>query len=85
MCFFKAPSISTPMVATPDPLPDPEEAKKVESVDFGGSSESDTESASGIKGEKAKGKSSLKINKPKVNAKIGANYSISAPKAKYVK
>ncbi|UTQ78167.1 hypothetical protein [Aeromonas phage JELG-KS1] len=75
MCFMKAPSISTAVPTTPDPLADPAGAPKVESVDFGGSSESDTETASGIKGEKAKGKSSLKINKPKANAKIGANYS----------
>lgn len=74
MCFMKAPSISTPEVKTPDPLPDPEAAPKVESVDFGGSAKSDTETASGIKGEKAKGKSSLKITKPKSSIKMtGAN------------
>lgn len=84
MCFFKAPTVNVPEVKTPDPLPDPADAPKVESVDFGGSAETDTETASGIKGEKAQGKSSLKINKPKVNAKIGANYSIKAPTTKKV-
>ena len=84
MCF-STPKISVPEVKTPDPLPDPTDAPKVESVDFGGSSDSDTETASGIKGEKSKGKSSLKINKPKVNAKIGANYTIKPPKAKPTK
>lgn len=82
MCFMKAPSISTPQVVAPAPLPEPEDAPKVETIDFGGSSESDTETASDIKGEKSKGKSSLKIARSTVNKKIGANYTISSPKAK---
>lgn len=73
MCFMKSPNISTPMVSTPDPLPEPDAAKKVESVDFGGSATPDTESASGVKGAKATGKSSLRINRPKEAAKVGAN------------
>lgn len=73
MCFMKAPKISTPEVKAPEPLADPADAPKVESVDFGGSSESDTTTASGIKGEKAKGKSSLKINKTPTVSKTGAN------------
>lgn len=81
MCFMKAPNISTPQVSTPAPLPDPADAPKVETVDFGGSSESDTETASGIKGEKAQGKSSLKINRTKATAKVGANYAQPTKKA----
>lgn len=72
MCFMKAPKISTPEVKTPDPLPEPADAPKVESVDFGGSSASDTQTASGVKGEKAKGKSSLKISKAPMQS-IGVN------------
>lgn len=82
MCFMKAPSISTPQVTAPAPLPEPDDAPKVETIDFGGSSDSNTETASGIKGEKAKGKSSLKIARSSVNKQIGANYAISSPKAK---
>lgn len=78
MCFMKAPSISTPQVHTPDPLPEPDAAPKVESVDFGGSSDSNTETASGVKGEKAKGKSSLKIARSTVSKQLGANYSASS-------
>jgi len=75
MCF-SAPKITVPDTPTPAPLPPPiEDAKKVESVDFGGSAKTDTEDATGIKGEKAKGKASLKINKNQVNPKmkVGAN------------
>lgn len=79
MCFFKAPNITVPDTPTPAPLPPPiEESPKVESVDFGGGVESDTETASGVKGQKATGKSSLKIEKEKkpVTSKVGANLTI---------
>jgi len=75
MCF-SAPKITVPDTPTPAPLPPPiEDAKKVEGVDFGGSAETDTETASGFKGEKAKGKSSLKIKKNQANPKmkVGVN------------
>ena len=84
MCFMKAPSISTPQVSAPAPLADPADAPKVETIDFGGSSKSDTETASGIKGEKATCKSSLKINRTKSNAQVGANYA-APTKAKTTK
>lgn len=75
MCF-SAPKISIPDTPTPAPLPPPlEDAPKVESVEFGGSAETDTETASGIKGEKAKGKSSLKVKKTMTAPKTtGVNY-----------
>lgn len=78
MCMFKPPKISTPDTPTPAPLPPPiEDAPKVESVEFGGGAkEDDTEKATGIKGDKATGKSSLKIKKSPVNNKTGTNYSI---------
>lgn len=72
MCFMKAPKISTEQVVAPPALPEPEDAPKVESVQFGGSADSDTETASGVKGMKAKGKSSLKIAKPTA-PKTGVN------------
>lgn len=74
MCFMKAPKISTEQVVAPPPLAEPEDAPKVESVQFGGSADSSTETASGVKGLKAKGKSSLKIAKP-VAPKTGVNLS----------
>lgn len=78
MCLFKTPEITVPDVKTPAPLPPPiEEAPTVESVDFGGGVESDTETASGVKGEKKTGKSSLKIEKkPLTKSKVGANLQI---------
>ncbi|ACR16492.1 hypothetical protein [Vibrio phage JSF24] len=83
MCIFKAPSISVPDTPIPAPLPaDLESAPKVESVDFGGSAKVDTETASGVKGEKSTGKSSLKVklNKPDMKltkpTNVGANLSL---------
>lgn len=74
MCMFSTPKISVPDTETPPPMPDAEDAKRVESVDFGGSSDSDTETASGVKGKAAKGKASLKIAKAAPIAKTtGAN------------
>ncbi|MGL5583274.1 MAG: putative phage head protein [Cetobacterium sp.] len=78
MCF-SAPKISVPDTPTPAPLPPPiEDAPKVEGVEFGGSAETDTETASGIKGEKSKGKSSLKVKKePMAPKKTGANIQMN--------
>lgn len=79
MCFFSTPKITVPDTPTPAPLPPPvDDAPKVESIDFGGGVKSDTETASGIKGEKSKGKGSLKIEKkkPLTPSKTGANLTI---------
>lgn len=73
MCFMKTPKISTQNVTTPEPLADPADAPKVETVDFGGSAKKDTESASGVAGSKATGKGSLKISKPKAPVNTGVN------------
>lgn len=76
MCF-SAPSISVPDTPTPAPLPPPiEQAPTVDSVKFG-DVDTDTETASGVKGKRAKGKSSLQIKKrdPKQQARTGANYA----------
>lgn len=77
MCF-SAPKITVPETPTPAPLPPPvEDAPKVEGVDFGGSAETDTETASGVKGEKSKGKSSLKVKREPATTKTGANYTMN--------
>lgn len=76
MCFFSSPTIETPDTKPPAPLPPPPEANKVESVDFGGSAKKDTQDHTGIKGDKATGKSSLKITKKPAQTKTtGANLS----------
>lgn len=75
MCMFKPPKMEAS--PTPAPLPPPiETVKTVESVDFGSTGKADTEKATGIKGDKSTGKSSLKISKSGVNKNIGANYQV---------
>lgn len=62
MCLFKTPEIKVPDVETPAPPPPAiESAPTVNSIDFGGGAETETETASGVKGEKSTGKSSLKV------------------------
>lgn len=80
MCFMSMPKIATPVTPTPAPLPPPiDDAPKVDSIDFGGGAETDSEKASGVKGEKSSGKSSLKITKKKKlkedTKKTGVNYN----------
>lgn len=82
MCLFKVPEIKIPDTPIPAPLPpELDSAKTVESIDFGGGAKLETETASGIKGEKSTGKSSLKIktNKPKATSNrssTGANFNL---------
>lgn len=80
MCFMSAPGIFIPNTPTPAPLPPPiEDAPKVESIDFGGGAETESEKSSGVKGKKSSGKSSLKIPKKKKlkedTKKTGVNYN----------
>lgn len=83
MCMFKAPKISVPDTPTPAPLPPPiEDAPKVESVEFGGDAKTDTEDATGVKGDKSTGKGSLKITRSSVNKNVGANYAIGSATSK---
>lgn len=74
MCFMKSPKISVPDTPTPAPLPpDPESAKKVESVEFGGEKQN-TADVTGVQGSGTSGKSSLKIKKDTTTSiKTGAN------------
>lgn len=72
MCL-STPKISTPDTPTPAPLPpDIDKVKQVESVKYG-DADTNTETASGRKGKRAKGKSSLQIKKPTEPKSTGVN------------
>lgn len=77
MCLFKAPKIDTPNVTTQQVVqPEPIAPVPTDNIEMGKGLDTDNETASGVKGDKSKGKGSLRI-KRKADDKGGANVKSS--------